>query len=96
MTSATLQQQPTLVNWTSVAVVLPVLEYGPSWDEDMQEWQARDSDGIAYYGDTPGSVYQQFHAALHEIAAHLAVCPEDAGLRGDVRRWQDERETGRP
>ena len=42
----------------------------PVWDSACQEWVLTDSDGIEYFGATPGECCRQFAEALHSMAQH--------------------------
>ena len=42
----------------------------PVWDDIACEWVLTDSDGIRYWGNTPGECYRQFHEALHYLAVN--------------------------
>jgi hypothetical protein len=41
------------------------------WHPAIQEWVLTDSDGIEYFGSTPGEYCRQFAEALHIIAQHV-------------------------
>jgi hypothetical protein len=68
----------TLPHITFVVSPLPIAGE-PIWDAQCQEWCLTDSDGIAYFGATPGACYRQFAEALHTIAQHVrrSLCGSD-------------------
>jgi len=43
----------------------------PIWHPTIQEWCLTDSDGISYFGSTPGECYSQFAEARHSMAQHV-------------------------
>ncbi len=56
------------------------------WDAVYQEWVLTDSDGISYFGDTPGQCYTRFHEALHLLAAHMRKSGDDLAFIQAIRR----------
>jgi hypothetical protein len=63
----------------------------PVWDPSSQEWMLTDSDGIRYFGATPGECCRQFVETLHTIAQHARRSLYGAE---DVLDYRTERRAG--
>ena len=50
----------------------------PAWDPALGEWVLTDSDGIEYFGNSPGECCRQFVAALHAMSQHARRSPYGA------------------
>jgi hypothetical protein len=64
MTTRTLAQLEVVVN------IFPT-PGEPVWHPSCQEWCLTDSDGISYFGSTPGECYSQFAEAMHTMVQHF-------------------------
>jgi len=70
-------------------VQLPTLDYPPTEDPSTYAWQAMDSDGIVYWGQSALDCERQFAAEL----VRLATAVSDGDLQAVTERWHDSETT---
>ena len=88
---------PQAVQWNSEIIVLPELIAEPAWNPDTCEYEAADSDGLHYYGETREQCRLAFDAELARLADAARRGNIEAVLyRGQVYDWADIRESSTP